>query len=82
MTEYIDHAKRVEELVALSRTTPNDEKQWLLAEAQVHATLALAEQQRFANRIAYHVSGMYYGPGAYGKELPESHQELRKGIGL
>lgn len=80
MTEYIDHAAEARRILARTHSH-GGEIERMISEAQVHATLALAEQQRFANRIAYHVSGMY-GPAVYGKELPESHQELRKGIGL
>ncbi|MCT7018424.1 hypothetical protein, partial [Salmonella enterica] len=55
MTARIDHAS--EALKALGHITGVDEatNQITLAlEAQVHATLALVEQQRLANLIAFH----------------------------
>lgn len=54
MTERIDHAAEARRALAAAAETPADVEgadPWLLA-AQVHATLALVEQQRIANIIA------------------------------
>lgn len=55
MTERIDHAAESRAALAAAAATPADAEvladPWLLA-AQVHATLALVEQQRIANIIA------------------------------
>ncbi|RLP70884.1 hypothetical protein D9V30_00155 [Mycetocola reblochoni] len=56
MTEHIDHAREAvawtEETMA-ERGAMNDDRAMLTTQlAQVHATLALAEQQRIANLIA------------------------------
>ncbi|GAA5198601.1 hypothetical protein [Microbacterium jejuense] len=69
MTERIDHAAEAQSILRdIDTAGPNDnlpmdwcgadaDEQWLvhasLREAQVHATLALVEQQRIANLIAY-----------------------------
>lgn len=96
MTEHIDHAARIEELVTLSWTADNDEKGWLLAEAQIHATLALVEQQRIANLIALAGSPVSEVASAgksalleveradgYGPYIPPKvRSEIRKGLGL
>lgn len=53
MSERIDHAAEAVRLIELSSVPPyTDESRTLLAAAQVHATLALVEQQRIANLIA------------------------------
>ena len=50
MTEHIDHAAEAVRLIELSSVNPSaDESRTVSAEAQVHATLALVEQQRIAN---------------------------------
>lgn len=53
MAERIDHAAKAEQIVAEtpSKITELEAVSWF-AEAQVHATLALVEQQRIANLIA------------------------------
>lgn len=66
MTERIDHAKAADELMRKLASAPatDDEHdvEWGFREAQVHATLALVEQQRIANlieiaRFDHHVEG-------------------------
>lgn len=56
MTERIDHVAEAREHLQAAKENPADATlhtdPWLLA-AQVHATLALVEQQRIANLIAY-----------------------------
>ena len=60
MTERIDHAdEAIQGIMVASqrvseefRTVTGEHKADILAEAQVHATLALVEQQRIANLIA------------------------------
>jgi len=77
MTDHMTEAMR------LLTTSP------LTAEAQVHATLALVEQQRIANLIAL-VSGgdetayLINGPGnLYNAAAWEPiYAEIRKGLGL
>ena len=50
MTEHIDHAAEAVRLIELSSVQPSaDESRTVSAAAQVHATLALVEQQRIAN---------------------------------
>lgn len=54
MTEQIDHAAEARRALAAATETPAEgvvSDPWLLA-AQVHATLALVEQQRIANLLA------------------------------
>jgi len=50
-----------------------------IAEAQVHATLYAAEQQRIANLIAY-ITGTY--PNGSGISHGENADEIREGLGL
>lgn len=45
---------------------PSEHKSDVLAAAQVHATLALVEQQRIANLIAFAGEGYGYGRGRTG----------------
>lgn len=63
----MSHVKEAVEALKAAQETPADENvtdPWLLA-AQVHATLALVEQQRIANLIAM-------------RELPEAGNALLK----
>ena len=62
MTERINHAAEARQRLAVARQTmhgglgepsPSPRAAAALDEAQVHATLALFEQQRIANLIAY-----------------------------
>lgn len=57
MTERINHAKAADELMRKLASAPatDDEHdvEWGFREAQVHATLALVEQEHIANHIAY-----------------------------
>ena len=53
MSEHIDHAAEAVRLIELSSVQHfADESRTVSAAAQVHATLALVEQQRIANLIA------------------------------
>lgn len=54
MTNWLDHAHDARDTLAVLPALPSDDPRIpnLLAEAQVHATLALVEQQRIANLIA------------------------------
>lgn len=51
MTEHIDHAAEARRI--MSKPWSVESKAAAFAEAEVHATLALVEQQRIANLIAY-----------------------------
>lgn len=53
MTNWLDHAHDARDTLAVLPALPSDDPRIpnLLAEAQVHATLALVEQQRIANLI-------------------------------
>lgn len=87
MTERIDHAK-----IATQWASPEVWKQAggvsdgvipsMLAMAQVHATLALVEQQRIANLIA--LGHKYYG---YNEDVENAYinllrPEIRQALGL
>jgi hypothetical protein len=48
----VDHKAEADQFLELSSKCTGDPTVWLLS-AQVHATLALVEQQRIANLIAY-----------------------------
>ncbi|MBL3699266.1 hypothetical protein [Leucobacter luti] len=53
MSDRIDHAAEARNCISYARTTESSAEAHLSqAEAQVHATLALVEQQRIANLIA------------------------------
>lgn len=56
MNERIDHAKAADDLMRKLATAPATDDahdvEWGFREAQVHATLALVEQQRIANLIS------------------------------
>lgn len=53
MTDRIDHAAEAVGLLNLAATTQHQgDPRHLIAAAQVHASLALVEQQRIANLIA------------------------------
>jgi hypothetical protein len=84
MGEQIDH--KAEALVALAAVSElglsNDEgyrKQEMLTEAQVHATLYLAEQQRIANLIAY--ANNWY-PDSRTEAGDLIHSMIRDGLGI
>lgn len=67
MTERIDHVAVATERLDLAQTEVSanwpsrtgEEKADLIAAAQVHATLALVEQQRIANIIAFTTGAGY-----------------------
>lgn len=74
MSNHIDHAA---EAVRLLNTSP------LTAEAQVHATLALVEQQRIANLLTLLESGNDLSGVIWdGTKLIKIRGEIRKGLGL
>lgn len=52
MTERIDHAEKAREWIGHRNVPSYGGSQHQVAVAQVHATLALVEQQRIANLIA------------------------------
>ncbi|WP_323986248.1 hypothetical protein [Microbacterium plantarum] len=78
MTKRMDHAAEARRALRAAAEDPADIEgtdPWLLA-AQVHATLALVEQQRIANLIAL---------GAAGESTPlrwTPRAEIREGLGL
>lgn len=85
----IDHAEEARRIVEQFRA-PSPEGAQMITEAQVHATLALVEQQRIANRLAL---GMYVNangsrPGQFavtqvtGMSTVEVHPDIREGLGL
>ena len=65
----IDHAKEARRALRAAAETPSDVETvadpWILS-AQVHATLALVEQQRIANLIA-----LWQGSPVLGEYVPE-----------
>lgn len=69
----MDHKAEAEALVGVGWR--DDWAQMGLAEAQVHATLYLAEQQRIANIIAWTTSDGY-------RPSPHVQDEITKGLGL
>ena len=91
MSERVDHA--AEAKFCLERATPHftpDDATLMVANAQVHATLALVEQQCIANLIAL---GMY--TNADGSRLAQNavaapnsehsvalNDDIREGLGL
>lgn len=52
MTDFIDHAAEARRVLQLPTSMEDSTEENALAYAQVHATLAVAEQMRVANRIA------------------------------
>lgn len=82
MTERIDHAAKAERLVRL--TDGYLERNAL--QAQVHATLALVEQQRIANLIALHRHEVKYDIGDWSRLYVNGTEDLKpdlaKGLGL
>lgn len=59
-----------------------------IAAAQVHATLALVEQQRIANLIALHAHEVAYDIGEWSRiyhetaDGPALNDDIREGLGL
>ena len=96
MTERIDHAAAARNLLEMDSGIDDDMVAPVIAIAQVHATLALVEQQRIANLIALSASGI--GPlmqaGDRALMHPEPHPdwpntnidvvrpEIRQALGL
>lgn len=98
MAERIDHAAEARKALGhITGVDPATNQITLALEAQVHATLALVEQQRIANLIAltdhaHQRFGNYAGEAggmgvlfSYG-ETPESNirlrADIREGLGL
>lgn len=74
MNERIDHA--AEAIAMLENYAPD------YTVAQVHATLALVEQQRVANLIAYDRSRIHF-PGFRGLDATVGiEMEIRESLGL
>ena len=74
MSERADHAAEAVRIMG--------EDGWAttgIAAAHVHATLALVEQQRIANLIAYHAAGK---GSIDGPSLLGSLEQARKALGL
>lgn len=85
----IDHAAKAMELrtLAAKPNTSNSSAANLIAAAQVHATLALVEQQRLANIIALHRHEVEYDIGGdrsylYKPATEDLRDDIRKGLGL
>lgn len=94
MTDRIDHAVEARTALAAAQMNPADADvitdPWLLA-AQVHATLALVEQQRIANLIALSEATFPDGSRVCSRAVvePGEHVEsyrlrdvVREGLGL
>jgi len=83
--DHIDHKARADELVALSWTAPNDEKAWLLAEAQIATDRALVAAQERANELARigHLIALLDGDARLAEENRDPMRaEIREGLGL
>lgn len=61
MSERIDHAAEASKVAKPLVSDPYTSRETWLAEAQLHATLALVEQQRIANLIALSVGDWDHG---------------------
>ena len=91
MSERIDHAGQARTALAAAAASPADASvqtdPWLLA-AQVHATLALVEQQRIANLISLGSQKHDLTDGStirlwlFDPHSGELHDEIREGLGL
>ena len=82
MTDHVAMAES--QLDRARREVPDTYSQQLIMSAQVHATLALVEQQRIANLIAIYgsegsVESGYVGNGF---DLGGMADEIREGLGL
>ena len=86
MTKQVDHKRKalagIDTSNALINAEPMETYQLagiVLAEAQVQATLALAEQQRIANLIALGMYGKAYGsrPAQFAVTEPNGSYEVR-----
>lgn len=82
MTERIDHvAEALRERAYAESPGPGDPTlatNWLLS-AQVHATLALVEQQRIANLIALHNADSVIVEAGEWRDVEDA---IREGLGL
>jgi hypothetical protein len=86
--ERIDHAAVARELIADTAFEVNSDDEMALdvPVAQVHATLALVEQQRIANLIALAGNRVDLGGGewvGFTREMVvKMHQQAAEGLGL
>lgn len=94
MTETIDHAAEARQIVE-TFYAPSPEGAQMITEAQVHATLALVEQQRLANLIsiamwnsralvegARHVGDAPVDHAAEVARVDAMFAEVKKGMGI
>lgn len=83
--EKIDHAAEAADMVKHAATSDDEMERRLTGQAQVHATLALVEQQRIANLIAAFSevktvhNETYWAVDGF---PPEVRTEVMKGLGL
>lgn len=85
MSERIDHAKYSKMCMDVAsdlRSFNEAGADHNLAEAQVHATLALVEQQRIANLIALNEARGPGDPWDFGSPRPPIKPEIREALGL
>ena len=90
MTERIDYRHNAEERIKVAVTHPNEvQAQTVALIAQAEATLALVEEQRIANLIAYaahrseHLSAIpKNASGKFGEYMSLLDAEIREGLGL
>jgi len=87
MTERIDHTAKALDLIDPKRVTRLDTDAYLnrrVSEAQVHATLALVEQQRIANLIAVYGSTGEVESGYESRTVDFGFfvDQIREGLGL
>lgn len=75
MTERIDYASEALRVLMLPTKFEDATEANALAYAQVHATLALVEQQRIANIIAFTIGAGY-------RTNQKTIDEIAKGLGL
>ena len=81
MSERVDHVANAAKMLAVSiQAKTGQEETACLAEAQVHATLAVVEQLRVANLIAY-LNADVLGGGA-GSSGAIADVEAALGIGV
>lgn len=83
MSERIDHAaEAAANLGAVGTVLPytGDQSAMTISVAQVHATLALVEQQRIANLIALHRHEVRYDIGEWSRLYDEGTEDLKADI--
>lgn len=89
MNERIDHAAEARGEMRYSHDCLADGREdragLALSEAQIHATLALVEQQRIANLIALHRHEVKYDIGSWSRlynEGEELRPEIKEALGI